>query len=260
MHLPPSEWPTWVSATTYILLGAVACGINAVAGGGSLISFPALVAMGFPPLQANATNASALWVGSFASAYGFKDHLPEMRKYLRLLAPATVLGATAGSLLLLNTPDRLFRTIVPVLILAAALLLWFQPRMKALAEAKGKSLSPWGGAFVQFCIALYGGYFGAGMGILMLACFGLLMHGDIHRLNAIKTWLGVLINAIASFVFLVKGLVDIGPWVFLVIGSLMGGYSVAIFSQRIDSEKLRIAIVVFGLFMAGWFGYREFVG
>ena len=255
---PPLTLSDWPALLLLVFVGAVASGINAVAGGGTLISFPVLVRLGVPELPANATNSVALWPGSLAGAFGFLPQLKKTGRYLRTLLLPTFLGAVAGAVLLLSTSERSFQIAVPVLILFATVLLAFQPQLKAFAKQPGRHIGPAAGVVFQFLISVYGGYFGAGMGILMLAYLGLMVEGDLHELNALKTWLGLVINLVASALFVGKGLVQLWPAVALTIGSILGGYGAAVFSQRANPDKLRKAIVVYGFLMSGWFAYRAF--
>lgn len=242
-----------------VLVGAIASGINSVAGGGSLISFPTLtVGLGLGEKVANATNSVGLWPGSLAGGFGFGNLLQKTAPYLKALFLPTLLGSVAGSWLLLSTSNALFRQVIPVLILFAALLLWFQPKVKAFVQRKHEKLPVWVGVLLQFLVSVYGGYFGAGMGIMMLAAFALYMDGNIHELNAVKSWLGLIINFTASIVFVVKGLVVFAPAAALVVGSLIGGYAAARVSQRVDAEKMRLAIAIYGIGMSAVFFYRAY--
>lgn len=238
-------------------MGALASGINTVAGGGSLLSFPALT-IGFqiPSLPANATNSVALWPGSLAGAFGFGNLWRKCAQHLKALWLPTVLGSMAGAWLLLQTGQKLFQMLVPALILLAAGLLWVQPYTKKLVESRTRKLSVWFGIVLQFFVSLYGGYFGAGMGIMMLACFALYMDGTIHELNAVKNWLGVLINLVASIQFVTMGIVVGDVALALVCGSMVGGFLSARFSQRVDGDKLRKAIAVYGVVTAMYFLFQ----
>ena len=239
-----------------VVVGALASGINAVAGGGSLLSFPYLVGLRIPDVVANATNSVGLWPGSLAGGLGFAKRLGAMRRHLPAMLPPTVVGSALGALLLLRTSDAAFRRVIPFLILFAALLLLAQPRVKALVGRR--SLPRWTGPLLQGLVALYGGFFGAGMGIMMLALFALTMEGDLHELNAVKNWLSLVINVVCSAVFLVKRLVLPLEGGLLVLGSLVGGYAAARFSQRFDPARLRPIIATYGLGMAAWFFWRAY--
>lgn len=236
--------------------GFVASGINSVAGGGSLISFPVLVGCGIPELPANATNAVSLWPGSLTGAFGFIKKIGRTQGYLRDLLLPTAVGSAIGAMLLVSTPAAAFRVAVPILILLATLLLALQRRIRDWTETHRRQISLPVGTGLQFLVSIYGGYFGAGMGILMLAVFGLFMEGDIHELNAVKTWLGLQINLIASVMFLAQGLVVPAAALAMIVGSLIGGYVAAVWSLKVDPDKLRNAIVDLGILMTGYFIWR----
>ena len=247
-------------------VGAIASGINAVAGGGSLISFPYLVlsqkvgetltlGTGLSAKIANATNSVGLFPGSMAGGMGFSNLIKKSGPHLKRLLIPTTLGSIAGAYLLLQTSDKNFAKVIPVLIFLAATLLWLQPKVRELIGS-GRQIPVWLGLVVQFLVSVYGGFFGAGMGIMMLACFSFYMEGNVHELNAIKNWLALLINFTCSIVFVVKGLVvwSVAPWI--VAGSLVGGFFAARISQRFDPAKLRKAISIYGFGMALWFAYQ----
>lgn len=234
----------------------IASAINAFAGGGSLLSFPMLVGLGLPSLQANATNGVALWPGSLSSALGFRSYWDDIKAELKLMAPFTLLGAGIGAFLLVATPSTAFDVLVPVLICLATLLLAFQKQVKALGS--GKKLGASAAASLQFAVAVYGGYFGAGMGILMLAVLGVHAEGDIHRHNAIKNLLAVLINVVSSAVLLSYGLVNLPAAGAMMAGAIAGGFASAKFSQRVPTDVLRWVVVAFGSVMTVWFGLRAF--
>lgn len=238
-------------------VGAVASGLNAVAGGGSLLSFPTLtVAVGLPEKIANATNSVGLWPGSLSGGIGFKNLYAKTSRYLRVLFIPTLLGSLAGAFLLLSTTNSTFKQIIPALVLFASMLLLFQPKVKKLVLGHRTKLPEAYGWVLQFLVSVYGGYFGAGMGIMMLAAFALYMEGTIHELNAVKNWLGLIINFACSAVFIAKGMVVFWPAFWIVIGALIGGFAAARISQRFNPDKLRIAIAIYGFIMTGFFVYR----
>ena len=247
---------TPIQGAGLVLVGALASAINAVAGGGSLVSFPYIVGLGVPDIPANATNSVGLWPGSLAGGVGFLKRFGATRKYLPAMIPPTVLGSVLGAILLLHTPAEAFRRVIPFLILLAAVLLLLQPRVKAMVGKR--SLPVWAAPLLQLLVALYGGFFGAGMGIMMLACFALTMEGDIHELNAVKNWLSLVINFVCSGIFVAKGLVLPLEGGLLVLGGLLGGYVAAHVSQRFDPNRLRTAIAVYGVGMAAYFFWRAF--
>lgn len=242
-----------------VIVGAVASGINAVAGGGSLISFPTLIGMGLVEKVANATNSVGLWPGSLTGGLGFKNLIDKTKHYLKALFVPTLLGSAVGAILLLNTSNEFFKRVIPFLVLTAACLLLFQPKVKEFVQKRHDKLPTSYGLILQFFVSVYGGYFGAGMGIMMLAAFALYMDGTIHELNAVKNWLGLIINFTCSMVFLSQGLIVLWPAVFLTIGALIGGFAAARLSQKVNPEKLRLVIAIYGIGMAGFFAYRAFM-
>lgn len=240
--------------------GVLAAAVNAFAGGGTLLSFPLLVFAGMPELTANATNSVGLWPGSLSSALGYRDSLPRVKGVLYRLVTPTVFGALAGSLLLVATPTATFKAVVPWLILAATLLLAFQERVRAWSERTGHGRHRASGAVIQALISVYGGYFGAGMGIMMLAAMVLYMDADLNEMNAVKNWLAVVINLAAMGIFLGKGLVALGPCAAMVGGAILGGYASAKVAQRVPSAILRTVIVAYGIVMSGVFLVRTWGG
>ena len=248
----------WVLLAMF-LAGLFASAINAVAGGGSLITFPVLVALGVSELSANATNSAALWVGGLGSAVGFWPQLKRTRRHLRLLLLPTALGSATGVALLVSGGERVFKYAVPLLVLVATVLLAVQPRLKRWALGSERKLPPAVGVLLQFVICVYGGYFGAGMGILMLALMGLFIDGDLHEHNALKAWLGLLVNLLAGVLFWHKGLLDLRAGLAVGAGALVGGYVAARVAQRVNAELLRRAIVGLGAILAVWFALRVFL-
>lgn len=241
------------------MVGGIASAINAVAGGGSLLSFPTLRFMtGMGSTVANATNSISLWPGSLGGAFGYRNLYEVIKKDLRLLTLPTILGSLAGAILLVKTDPHVFDLVVPWLILFAAVLLLAQPKLKKWMSREGHvRVSPWVGIFLQFLVSVYGGYFGAGMGIMMLASFALYIEGSIHELNAVKNLLGLFINFTCSIVFVLQGLIDFRVGLILSSGAVFGGFLAAKYSQRVDPEKLRLGIAVYGVGMAGFYMLRS---
>ncbi len=241
------------------MVGAAASSINAIAGGGSLISYPTLtLGLGISDRIANATNSVGLWPGSLASGFGSRNNLGSTGKHFRTFLIPTLVGSGLGAWLLLVSSDRTFACVIPFLILLASCTLALQPLVNKLFSGEHRMLPLPVALVLQFFVAMYGGYFGAGMGIMMLAFFAYCMEGTIHELNAVKNWLGTAINLVCSTIFIVKGMVLPIPAIFLVLGAIVGGFGAAKWSQRLDPDRLRSVIVVYGLGMAAYFFYRSF--
>jgi len=211
-----------------------------------------------PSLNANATNSAALWPGSLAGAFGFIDLLHKTGHYLKTLAIPTLAGAVLGAWLLTISSPKTFDSVIPFLILLATILLTVQPKIKALAKRHDRSMPLWFGLVVQFLVSTYGGYFGAGMGLMMLGAFALYVEGNIHELNAMKNWLGLIINLVASVYLGLKGLVFWAPWAVLTAGSLLGGFYAAKYSQKVNADMLRVVIAAYGFVATAYFFWRAF--
>jgi uncharacterized membrane protein YfcA len=240
------------------LAGALAAAINAFAGGGSLISFPALVWLGLDDKIANATNGVSLFPGSFSSALGFRSHWKDARRDMVLYSGFAIVGSVAGAWLLVLGSNAVFRLVVPFLILFASLLMANQKRIRRWG---GSRQAPrWAGPLGQMAVSVYGGYFGAGQGILMLALYGHTMEGDIHRHNAVKSMVAFWVNLASSVVLASQGLVDWRLGAAMAAGALVGGFSSAKLSQKVNPDRLRWAVVAYGFIMGGWFLYRAFQG
>ena len=230
--------------------------INSIAGGGTLVSFPALLWLGRDPIIANATNSVALWPGSLAGAIGFRRELMTVRRWLLLLTIPSLLGAVLGAILLLKTPSETFDRLVPLLILAATLLFAAQEvitrRLGSVARAHEKPTTGWI-IFVfafQFLVGVYGGYFGAAMGILMLAALGLIGLTDLHQMNGLKNVLAVCINGVAAIYFAIAGAIDWSDGLLMAIGAIIGGYFGARMAKRFGRSFVRRTVVVIGLTMS----------
>ena len=240
-----------------IIVGAavIAGAINSIAGGGTLISFPALVWLGRDPILANATNTIALWPGSFAGMVGFRRELASTRRWLFLLVIPSLLGGVAGAVLLLKTPSATFDGLVPLLILAATLLMAAQEmitrRLRFIAEAHENPTPGWV-VFVftfQFLVGVYGGYFGAGIGILMLAALGLIGMTDLHQMNGLKNLLAICINGVAAIYFAWSGAVDWSDGLIMAGGAIAGGFLGARLAHRFGRKFVRRFVVAIGLIM-----------
>jgi uncharacterized membrane protein YfcA len=188
----------------------------------------------------------AIWPGSLAGAYGFRGELATVKRWLILLIVPSLLGGALGSWLLLRTPTPVFERLVPFLILGATILLAAQELITKRIHARWHA----GVFFFQFLVGVYGGYFGAGMGILMLAALGLIGLTDMHQMNALKNVLAVAINGIAAIYFTVAGAVVWGDVVVMTLGSLLGGYLGARAARRLGRTFVRRAVVVIGVTMS----------
>ena len=235
--------------------GMAAGAINSIAGGGTLISFPALLWIGRNPIVANATNTVAIWPGSLAGAYGFRSELKTVKGWLLLLVIPSLIGGAFGGWLLLRTPTSVFERLVPFLILGATLLLAAQEmitrRLGVLAKAHENPTRGWV-IFVfvfQTLVALYGGYFGAGMGILMLAALGLIGLTDLHQMNGLKNVLAVCINGVAAIYFSLAHAVAWGDVLVMMTGTIIGGYFGARLARRLGRKFVRRAVVFIGFAM-----------
>lgn len=232
--------------------------MNSVAGGGTLLTFPALVWIGVDPIQANVTSTVSLWPGSLGAMYGFRRELGDSRRWMLLLAPVSVVGGLAGAFLLLKTPSRVFGSIVPYLILFATILFAVQEPITRRFQAKrddepkrANSAGWWVWAMVfQFAVAVYGGYFGAGIGILMLAALGLMGLTDIHQMNGLKNFFAVCINLVAAGYFALRGSVDWPYAGVMMAGAIAGGYGGAGLARRLGRRLVRRAVILIGIAMA----------
>jgi uncharacterized protein len=238
-----------------ILLAAFAAGmVNSVAGGGTLLWFPTLVWAGRDPLLANATNTIALWPGSLGGLYGYRREVAGSGRFAAVLLGPSILGGILGAVLLLRTPSSTFAVLVPWLILLATLLLAFQEpvsRLVARLGADHRSPGFWAGAAAfQFLVGVYGGYFGAGIGILMLAALGLLGLTDIHQMNGLKNFLAFSINATAAVYFAASGAVLWSDGLPMAASAICGGIAGAAIARRVGRQAVRRVVVAIGLLMA----------
>ena len=238
-----------------VTAGLLAGIVNSIAGGGSLISFPALLWLGRDPIMANATNTVAVWPGSLAGVFGFRRELKTVRGWLLLLILPSIAGSLAGAVLLLRTPVALFEKLVPILIFGATVLLAGQElitrRLGGVARAHEHPTAGWV-TFVflfQFMVSIYGGYFGAGMGILMLAALGLIGMTDMHQMNGLKNLLAIFINGVAAVYFAISGAVNWRDALIMAAGAITGGYIGARLARRMGRTFVRGAVVVIGLVM-----------
>jgi uncharacterized membrane protein YfcA len=214
--------------------------LNAVAGGGSFLLFPAVLASGLAPVDANVATTLALWPASVSSTVAYRRELAAGLRLALVFGVVSALGALGGARLLLATPDARFVRIVPFMLIGATLLFTLGPRLTALLGTRERTEGRLAAALaVQVVVACYGGYFGGGMGILMLAAFSLLGVESIHEANALKSLLGVLINGVASVAFLAAGRGDLRTTWPIVVTAVAGGYGGAAAARRVDAKRIR---------------------
>jgi len=243
-------------AAAALLAGAV----NAVAGGGSLISFPALLAVGYPAITANVTNSVALTPGYFGGTLGYRRELAGQRRRILALGATSAIGAVVGAVLLLVSSPELFERIVPFLIFLACGLLALQTRLAAMVRARrGDDGRPAAGEpagtdrhtgplfATQFLAAVYGAYFGAGMGIMMLAILGIFLTDSLQRLNALKGLLSFLISVVAAVWFALFADVSWVAAAVMAVASLLGGQLGVVLARRLNDQVLRWLVIAFGV-------------
>ena len=251
-----------------VLAAAIGSMVNAIAGGGTLLTFPSLVALGVPPLVANATSTVALWPGSLGSMFGYRDRLGGTARWAAVFAMPSLIGGGIGALLLLRTPPDRFDRIVPWLVFGATALFALQgPISRAWRSGRGQPAAAGDpvrdlSTFVpthsasaltgQLLVGIYGGYFGAGIGILMLAVLGLMGFTDIHQMNGLKNWGNICINFVAAILFVVSGIVDWPVALAMAVGATAGGYLASRTAQRVPQKLVRHAILVIGFASGVW--------
>jgi len=221
--------------------------VNSVAGGGSFLSFPALVFTGVPSVMANATNTIALFPSQMTTAWAYRKEFPKLEGLSpRTIVGISIVGGILGSLLLIFTPEKAFDALVPWLLLLATALFAFSKRLVPWLKQR-YHVGPVALCSVQFLLAIYGGYFGGAVGIMMLALFGLFGIDHIHSANALKTLLAAMINSIAVVCFIVAGAVAWGPAIVMLIAAVAGGYLGARLAQKMPPELVRKAVVLIGV-------------
>lgn len=240
-----------------LLFGSAALAgmINSVAGGGTLLTFPALIWAGNSAIIANATSTVALVPGAWSSIWGYRSQLHETpRRFFVLLLPSLI-GGIIGAVLLKRTPPVIFANMVPYLVLFATVLFMLQEPVQRWLRTSELTHHPvtarWiiGTSFYQFLVAIYGGYFGAGIGILMLAVLGIMGLTNIHQMNGLKNIFGSSINAVAAIYFILAGLVNWQSALLMMAGAIIGGYGAAGLAQRLGQKFVRRAVIVIGFAM-----------
>jgi uncharacterized membrane protein YfcA len=242
-----------------LLIGLAGLGagiINGIAGGGSLIAFPTLIGVGYSALTANVTTTVGIWCGYLGGMAGFRRELTDQQPRVQAIAPVAMAGGLLGAVLLLVTPAGLFRDLAPILILAACALFAAQPWLARRARTRphpgtaSTSAVPRAALVGTFAAAIYGGYFGAGLGVILLAVLGLTLDDTLARINGLRGVLSLLVNSIAVVIFAVSAHVAWGAAGILAVTSLVGGYLGARLSLRLRPSVLRAVVIVFGLVAA----------
>jgi uncharacterized membrane protein YfcA len=245
----------------YLGLGMAAlaaAAVNSIAGGGTLLTFPALLAV-VTPVVANATSTVALVPGSLSAAWGYRREMRGLRRWLLLLTPPSLVGGLVGACLVTQLDPAYFDALVPWLILSAATLFLLQPVLARPARRRERphAVTVVSVVFFQFLVAVYGGYFGAGIGILMLSALGLMGFKDIHAMNGLKNFLAACINGISVAEFIRAGIVDWRLAAFMAPIAIVGAYVGARLAQRVDRRWVRASVVVIGFALAAYFLYRR---
>ena len=254
------------TAEGILLAAAAAAGgaVNSVAGGGTFVAFPALLLAGVPAVAANATSTFALWPGIVASAYAYRRDVDAPRKLILLLATMSILGGAIGAYLLLHTSNQAFEKIIPPLLLFATLVFTFSRALNNLVQRvfhRPQSLHPLtliGSAIIQFVISIYGGYFGAGIGILMIAAWSALGFGNIHGVNGLRSILGMTINGVALLLFVVAHSIEWAPGVLMAIAAIATGYFGAAYARRLSPLLVRRAVMVIAWSMTVYFFWKYY--
>jgi uncharacterized membrane protein YfcA len=245
------------TAIILFVAGVLGGALNAVAGGGSFIAFPALLFTGVPPIPANATNTIALWVGVTASGGAYRSRLDISGRVMVPLIVTSIVGGIAGAFLLLHTPAPTFMKVLPWLMLGATLLFAFSKHLTRAGasglEHDATTSALVGASLFELAVAIYGGYFGGGVGILNLAMLAALGMTDIHAMNALKVVLGAVINGVAVVMFIVNKAVAWPQGVVMIVGATLGGYFGAHYAQRLPQSWIRKFVIAVGTGMTIYF-------
>jgi uncharacterized membrane protein YfcA len=242
--------------------GILGGAVNAVAGGGSFIAFPALLFVDVPPIPANATNCFSLWVGTTASGGAYRNRFNLSRRVMVPLLLTSVIGGLLGAFLLLKTPAHTFMRVLPWLMLGATLLFAFGKKLtgrRPSGLAHDASTTALVGASVfEFIVAIYGGYFGGGVGIMNLAMLAALGMTDIHAMNALKVLLGGVINGVAVVAFIAKGAIYWPQGIVMTVGAIVGGYFAAHYAQKLPQAWIRAFVLLVGTGMTVYFFVKAY--
>lgn len=234
--------------------------MNAIAGGGSFIAFPALLLTGIPPIPANATNTVAMWTGVAASTGAYRNRLNVPMRVMAPLVTSSVAGGLVGAILLLRTPAPTFLRMLPWLMLAATLLFTFGKRLSRTRQSSvGHDATTGaivGASIFELFVAIYGGYFGAGMGFVILAMLALVGMTEIHSMNALKSVLSSATNGLAVIAFIVARAIYWPQALVMMAGAILGGYFGARYAQRLPQQWVRVAVILVGAGMTVYFFVR----
>jgi hypothetical protein len=238
-----------VGQLTFLAFAGLAAGtVNGVAGGGSLISFPALLAVGLPPIVANVTSTVAIWPGYLGGVAGFRREVGGQRERIRSLASTTLIGAVAGAILLLTTPSTDFSRLAPYLILLACTMFAVQPILRRKIGHRSATETHLYLMHVgTFLGAVYGAYFGAGLGVFLLGVLGVALPDDLQHINALRSVLALIINTIAALIFATAGRTVWSAVAVMAAGSLIGGFFGATFARRLPAGAFRIIVIALGV-------------
>jgi len=231
----------------------IAGAINSVAGGGSFLLFPVLMFGGLSPVSANVMCSVGMWPGSIASTYAYAKEIRTPFKTLRALVILSLIGGGIGSWILLHFPEQTFEALVPWLLLGATLIFTFGRKLVAKLRLEHATMPKGWVYFLMLVIAIYGGYFGAGMGILMLAMLQLMGHSHMHEMNGLKMMLSGAINAVAVCMFLISGEIVWQYAAVMVVGGIIGGYAGSRLALKVEPEKVRRFVVVLAAAMTAYF-------
>ncbi len=239
---------TWFEALFVFVAGMGAGTINAVVGSGTLLTFPALLAVGIPPVLANVSNSVGLSPGTAAGAIGYRRELEGQRGRMLRLIPASLVGGVVGAVLLLKLPGSAFQAIVPGLILLGCLLVALQPWLsKWISTPSHAHRGAWWVIPAVFATGVYGGYFGAAQGVLLMAILGLGMDPDLQRMNGLKNVLATVVNTVAAILFIIVADVDWLAAALIAVGSTIGGFVGARYGRKLPPTGLRVLIVLIGI-------------
>jgi uncharacterized membrane protein YfcA len=240
-----------LAAAAVVAAGLTAGAVNTIVGSGSLVTFPTLLAVGYPPVLSNVSNTVGLVPGSISGAIGYRRELAGQRLRCLVFGACSTLGALTGAVLLLSLPSKVFATVVPALILLACVLIALQPRLKRPAGSgspgRGRLAAGFAGVYLT---GVYGGYFGAAQGVILVALLGIVLDDRMQRINALKNVLAAIVNGVAAVLFIVVTHIAWLPALFIAVGSVIGAFIGARLGRLIPDSTLRWTIVVVGTIVA----------